>query len=55
VAGHRIDPNAVTEFISDAKIVIAHNAAFDRPIAKCCWPEFKDSDVNADAVLSAAI
>jgi DNA polymerase-3 subunit epsilon len=42
VAGHRIDPNAVTEFISDAKIVIAHNAAFDRPIAGRYWPQFKD-------------
>ena len=42
VAGHRIDPNAVTEFISDAKIVIAHNAAFDRPIAERYWPQFKD-------------
>ena len=42
VAGHRIDPKTVTEFISDAKIVIAHNAAFDRPIAERYWPQFKD-------------
>jgi DNA polymerase-3 subunit epsilon len=42
VAGHRIDPKAVTEFISDAVIVIAHNAAFDRPIAERYWPECKD-------------
>jgi DNA polymerase-3 subunit epsilon len=42
VAGHHIDPKTVTEFISDAVIVIAHNAAFDRPIAERYWPEFKD-------------
>ena len=42
VAGHRIDPKTVTEFISDAKIVIAHNAAFDRPIAERYWPQFKE-------------
>ena len=42
VAGHRIDPKAVAEFISDAKIVIAHNAAFDRPIAERYWSQFKE-------------
>ena len=42
VAGHRIDARAVAEFISDAVVVIAHNAAFDRPIAERYWSEFKD-------------
>jgi DNA polymerase-3 subunit epsilon len=42
VAGHCIDSTAVAAFISDAVIVIAHNAAFDRPIAERYWPEFVD-------------
>lgn len=42
VAGHKIDPTSVVEFISDAVVVIAHNASFDRPIAERYWPQFKD-------------
>ncbi|MDC7812809.1 3'-5' exonuclease [Sphingomonas koreensis] len=40
VAGHRIDPAAVASFIDDAAIVVAHNAAFDRPIAERISPAF---------------
>lgn len=40
VAGHRIDPTAVASFIDSAVIVIAHNAAFDRPIAERISPAF---------------
>jgi len=42
VSGHRIDANEVAKFVSDAVIVIAHNAAFDRPIAERYWSPFKD-------------
>jgi DNA polymerase-3 subunit epsilon len=42
VAGHRIDGKAVAQFLSDAVVVIAHNAAFDRPIAERYWSQFKD-------------
>ncbi len=40
VSGHRIDPAAVASFIDDAAIVVAHNAAFDRPIAERISPAF---------------
>lgn len=40
VAGHRIDPVAVAGFIKSAAIIIAHNAAFDRPIAERITPAF---------------
>jgi DNA polymerase-3 subunit epsilon len=42
VAGHRIDGEAVAKFVSDAVVVIAHNAAFDRPIAERYWSQFRD-------------
>jgi DNA polymerase-3 subunit epsilon len=42
VSGHRIDADAVTAFASDAAIVIAHNAAFDRKFAERYWPVFAD-------------
>ena len=42
VLGHRIDADAVTAFASDAAIVIAHNAAFDRKFAERYWPVFVD-------------
>jgi DNA polymerase-3 subunit epsilon len=41
VAGHRIDPAAVSAFVADANIVIAHNASFDRKFAERYWPEFE--------------
>lgn len=40
VAGHRINPAAVASFINGAAIVVAHNAAFDRPIAERISPAF---------------
>ena len=41
VAGHRIDEDAVTSFVDDAVIVIAHNAGFDRKFAERYWPIFQ--------------
>jgi DNA polymerase-3 subunit epsilon len=53
VAGHRINPDVVATFVESAAIVIAHNAAFDRPIAERISPLFREkpwacsmSDVN---------
>ena len=40
VAGEHIDHAAVQSFMADAAIVIAHNAAFDRPIAERISPVF---------------
>ena len=40
VAGHCIDSVAVARFIESAVIVVAHNAAFDRPIAERITPAF---------------
>lgn len=41
VAGHSIDEQAVSDFIKDAVIVIAHNAAFDRKFSERYWPVFQ--------------
>jgi DNA polymerase III subunit epsilon len=41
VAGHRIYPAAVEEFVEDAVIVIAHNSSFDRKFAERYWPIFE--------------
>lgn len=41
VLGHRIDPDAVTAFASDAVIIIAHNASFDRKFSERYWPLFQ--------------
>ncbi len=41
VSGHRIDPDAVSAFASDAVIVVAHNANFDRKFVERCWPVFE--------------
>jgi DNA polymerase-3 subunit epsilon len=40
VAGRRIDAGELATFISDASIVIAHNASFDRKFAERYWPLF---------------
>lgn len=40
VAGHKIDPKAVDCFVADARVVISHNAAFDRPFAEKLRPIF---------------
>jgi DNA polymerase-3 subunit epsilon len=42
VAGHAIDDAAVAAFATDAHIVIAHNAGFDRKFAERFWPLFAD-------------
>jgi DNA polymerase III subunit epsilon len=39
-AGHKIDNDAVSAFASDAAVIIAHNAAFDRKFAERYWPVF---------------
>jgi DNA polymerase-3 subunit epsilon len=41
VGGHRIDEAAVTAFVDDAVIAIAHNSGFDRKFAERYWPVFK--------------
>ena len=38
VAGHDIFPWDVLEFMRGVDLVVAHNAAFDRPIAERFWP-----------------
>lgn len=40
VAGHRIDAGLVESFVSDAAIVIAHNAGFDRRLSERYWTVF---------------
>lgn len=40
VAGHRIDDVAVETFASDASIIIAHNANFDRRFTERYWSAF---------------
>ncbi len=40
VAGASIDPAAVDRFLAGARVVLAHNAAFDRPLAEALWPRF---------------
>ena len=41
VAGQRIDETAVSAFVEDAVIVIAHNAGFDRKFVERYWPVFE--------------
>jgi DNA polymerase-3 subunit epsilon len=41
VTGHQIDPDAAWAFASDAVIVIAHNATFDRKFVERYWPIFQ--------------
>jgi DNA polymerase III subunit epsilon len=41
VAGQRIDEAAVSAFVDDAVIVIAHNSSFDRKFAERYWPIFE--------------
>jgi DNA polymerase-3 subunit epsilon len=41
VASKRIDAAVVSTFVTDANIIIAHNANFDRKFAKRYWPEFE--------------
>ena len=41
VAGKRIDAAVVSIFVTDANIIIAHNANFDRKFAERYWREFE--------------
>jgi DNA polymerase-3 subunit epsilon len=41
VAGRRIEADVVAAFASDAVVVIAHNAHFDRKFAERYWPIFE--------------
>jgi DNA polymerase III subunit epsilon len=41
VAGKHIDPIAVSTFVANANIVIAHNSNFDRKFAERYWLEFE--------------
>jgi DNA polymerase-3 subunit epsilon len=41
VTGQRIDEAAVSSFVGDAVIVVAHNAGFDRKFAERYWPIFE--------------
>jgi DNA polymerase-3 subunit epsilon len=40
VAGHKIDAAALERFVSDANIIVAHNADFDRKFAERSWAFF---------------
>ena len=42
VKGQRIDADAVSFFVADADVVIAHNANFDRKFAERGWPIFTE-------------
>jgi DNA polymerase-3 subunit epsilon len=41
VAGHSIDRAAIFSFTADATMIVAHNAAFDRPFCERAWPVFE--------------
>lgn len=41
VAGKSIDPASIAALLADAHLVIAHNAAFDRPMVEKLWPLFE--------------
>lgn len=41
VAGHHIDEGAISAFVQDAVIIIAHNSGFDRKFAERYWPIFE--------------
>jgi DNA polymerase III subunit epsilon len=49
VSGHRIDPDAVSAFTSDAVIIIAHNANFDRKFVERYWPIFQRKNWGCSA------
>jgi DNA polymerase-3 subunit epsilon len=49
VAGHRFDDAAVTAFVDDAAIVIAHNSEFDRKFAERYWPVFEQKPWGCSA------
>ena len=42
VRGHVIDPDEVFNFVQDAGLIIAHNAAFDRAFLEKFVPDFSE-------------
>jgi DNA polymerase-3 subunit epsilon len=42
VKGQHIDDARVAEFLKNVDVVIAHNAAFDRPFVEARWPLFEE-------------
>lgn len=44
VAGQMIDQNALRRFVEPADLIIAHNAAFDRPFCEGLSDSFRDKD-----------
>ena len=42
VRGQRIDDARVQQLVSEADLVVAHNAGFDRPFVEARWPVFAD-------------
>ncbi len=64
VRGKRIDDTVVEKFVANASVIIAHNAAFDRPFVEKRWPVFenkqwvcsiKDIDWKGEGVGSAKL
>lgn len=49
VAGQRIDDAAVSAFVDDAVITIAHNSGFDRKFAERYWPIFEQKPWGCSA------
>src|SRR5664279_628237 len=43
VAGHKIDAAALERLVSDANIIVAHNADFDRKFAERSWTFFEQT------------
>jgi DNA polymerase-3 subunit epsilon len=41
VAGKTVDANSVEHLVSSTHLVVAHNAAFDRPMVEKHWPIFE--------------
>lgn len=48
VAGHRIDEPAVTAFVDDSVIIIAHNSGFDRRFVERYWRVFEHKGFRSE-------
>jgi len=64
VAGQTIDPERVRAIVEPAHLILAHNAAFDRPMVEKLWPifeqkhwacSFADIDWRAEGIGSAKL
>lgn len=42
VCRRRLDNNQIAQLLADDPLIIAHNAAFDRPFFEKCFPQYKD-------------